>query len=319
MHENRIAIVLGSIAIIISMIAIVLNWRDRQQLTPQSIEEPLSIEISELPDVPLIESQAYSISLPGKLSFAGEDVPLHLPDIRERLDRELHINTYWHTNTIFLIKRANRWLPMIEEVLEQHGIPNDFKYLAVIESGLENVRSPKGAVGFWQILQPTAKELGLEVSRWVDERYDPLKSTEAACKYLKKAYEKFGDWTLVAASYNRGIKGMERAMDNQQATNYYDLMLNEETARYVFRILACKEILERPARYGFKIDQAHLYRPLKFRYVEVSDDINDLVKFALQHQITYKELKWFNPWLQDDKLKVSRGKTYQIAVSLVTD
>lgn len=265
-------------------------------------------------DLPLVNHQASTLSLPKQLSFAGEEVPLHIPEVIERLDREMHINAYWHTNTIFLIKRANRWLPLIEPILAQHGIPEDFKYLAVIESSLENVTSPRNAVGFWQLLKPTANELGLETNRWIDERYDPIRSTEAACRYLKKAYDRLGNWTLVAAAYNRGVRGIQNALENQQVDNYYDLLLNEETARYVYRILACKEILENPSRYGFKVDKTHLYETINYTYVRVSNDINDLVAFAKAQGITYKQLRMHNPWLQDSKLKVGRGKTYLIAI-----
>ena len=216
---------------------------------------------------------AVSLELPDELYFAGERVPLEIPDVRERLDRELHINTYWHSSTIFLMKRANKWLPQIEEILKEHGIPDDFKYLTAIEGGFMNDVSPKNAVGFWQILKSSGRENGLEITKSVDERYDPLRSTEAACSYLKKAYRKFGNWTNVAAAYNRGMNGLQRALNNQKVDSYYDLMLNSETSRYVFRLLAIKEIIEHPDKYGFNIDRQHLYEPEKLRYVEVSNDI----------------------------------------------
>ena len=257
---------------------------------------------------------AISFDLPETLSFAGEPVPLHLADVRERLDKELHINTYWHNNTIFLMKRANRWLPQMEEILKKHGIPEDFKYLPLIESGLMNDISPKDAVGFWQILKSAGKENGLEITREVDERYDPLKATEAACKYLNKAYKKFGNWTVVAASYNRGMGGMERALENQKVNSYYDLFLNDETSRYVFRILACKEIIENPSRYGFKVSPRHLYETEKLLYVEVKETIPDLIAFAKKHNTNYKLLKRHNPWLRDDRLTVKKGNVYTIAI-----
>ncbi len=257
---------------------------------------------------------AVSLELPEELYFAGERVPLEIPDVRERLDRELHINTYWHSSTIFLIKRANRWLPQIEEILKENGVPDDFKYLTAIEGGFVNAISPKNAVGFWQILKTSGRENGLEITKSVDERYDPIRSTEAACSYLKKAYRKFGNWTNVAASYNRGMSGLQRALNNQKVGSYYDLMLNQETSRYVFRILAIKEIIEHPAKYGFNIDQDHLYRPEKLRYVEVNNDIKDLVTFAKKQGINYKLLKRHNPWLRDDQLDVRKNKTYRIAI-----
>lgn len=259
---------------------------------------------------------AKSLPIPDSLFFAEEPIPLTIPDVRERLDRELHINTYWHNNTIFLIKKANRWLPQIEPILKKHSIPDDFKYLTAIEGSFRNDISPKNAVGFWQFRKDAGKEFGLEITKEVDERYDPLKSTEAACKYLKKAYEKFGNWTLVAASYNRGMSGLQRAIDNQKENSYYDLMLNEETSRYVFRILAIKEIIENPSKYNFEIEEEHLYLPEKIKYIEVTESIDDLVTFAKSQNINYKLLKRHNPWLQKDRLSVKKGNKYQIAIPI---
>jgi len=257
---------------------------------------------------------AISFDIPEDVSFAGESLPMNIPDVRERLDKELQINCYLHSNTIFLIKRANRWLPQMEKILREHDIPEDFKYLPLIESNLMNVISPRDAVGYWQILKDSGKEFGLEITDDVDERYDPLKATEAACKYLRKAYEKFGNWTLVAASYNRGRGGVQRALDDQQVDSYYDLYLNDETSRYVFRIIAIKEIVEHPAKYGFKIDSKHLYPQEPLRYVEVSETIKDLVAFAKTQGTNYKLLKRHNPWLREDKLTVKKGARYQIAL-----
>lgn len=265
----------------------------------------------------LAHSNAKSLAIPDSLTFAGEPVPLHIPDVIERLDRELHINTYWHNNTIFLIKHAHRWLPQMEPILKEYGIPDDFKYLTAIEGSFRNDESPAGAVGFWQFKKATAKEYGLEVTREVDERYDPIKSTVAACKYLNRAYKKFGNWTNVAGSYNRGMAGLQRAMTHQNDSIYYNLMLNEETSRYVFRILAIKEIIENPSKYSFNIDEQHLYNAEDVRYVEVTATINDLVQWSRDNGINYKLLKRHNPWLQKDKLTVKRGKVYQIAIPVV--
>ena len=311
--------------LIISLLALAIaigyvrytNERMRELLmqpgSMQRIEQgrmaPADLDASTLQPLPAI-----SFDLPEKLSFAGEEVPMDMPDVRERLDKELHINTYWHNNTIFLIKRANRWLPQIQEILRKHNIPDDFKYLPLVETGLLNDVSPKQAVGFWQILKSSGKELGLEINGEVDERYDPLKATEAACKYILKAKEKFGSWTLVAASYNRGMSGLERAIDNQKVNTYYDLFLNEETSRYVFRILACKQIIEKPARYGFVINKRHLYQPEPVKYITVSTTISDLVDFAKDQGINYKLLKRHNPWLRDDRLTVRKGNSYRIAI-----
>jgi membrane-bound lytic murein transglycosylase D len=257
---------------------------------------------------------AIAFDLPKEISFAGEPVPLNIPDVRERLDKELQINCYLHSNTIFLIKRANRWLPQMQEILRKYGIPDDFKYLPLIESNLLNVTSYRDAVGYWQILESSGKELGLEITKEVDERYDPLKATEAACKYLKRAHTKFGDWALVAASYNRGMGGMERALEDQHVKSYYDLYLNDETSRYVFRILAIKHIIENPVKYGFKIDSRHLYQQEELRYVEVTETVKDLISFSLQQGINYKLLKRHNPWLREDKLTVKKGRVYKIAI-----
>lgn len=257
---------------------------------------------------------AVSFDLPRNVTFAGEPVPMDIPDIRENLDKELQINIYFHSNTLFLIKRANRWLPQMQEILRQYDIPDDFKYLPLIESNLLNAVSPREAVGYWQILKESGKEFGLEINREVDERYDPLKATEAACRYLKKAYERLGNWTLVAASYNRGISGIQRALENQQVDSYYDLYLNDETSRYVFRILAIKEIIRNPLKYGFKVSAKHLYQIEPLRYVEVKETVHDLISFSKEHGINYKLLKRHNPWLREEKLTVKKGKTYRIAI-----
>jgi len=257
---------------------------------------------------------AISFELPKSIAFANEPVPLDIPDVRERLDKELQINCYLHSNTIFLMKRAHRWLPQMEAILRKHNIPDDFKYLPLIESNLLNVVSPRDAVGYWQILDTSGKEFGLEITKDVDERYDPLKATEAACKYLRQAYQKFGNWALVAASYNRGMGGMQRALENQQVTSYYDLFLNDETSRYVFRILAIKEIIEHPEKYGFRVNPAHLYQEEPLRYIEVTETIPDLIAFAKANGSNYKLIKRHNPWLREDKLTVKRGRSYRIAL-----
>jgi membrane-bound lytic murein transglycosylase D len=257
---------------------------------------------------------AVSYDLPAEVSFAGEKAPLEIADVRERLDKELQTNIYLHSNTIFLIKRASRWLPQIEEILKANDIPEDFKYLPLIESNLLNVTSPKEAVGYWQILKTSGKEFGLEITDEVDERFDPLKATKAACRYLKEAYARFGDWTLVLASYNRGMGGMQRAIEDQQVDSYYDLYLNDETSRYVFRLLAIKEIITNPERYGFRINPKHLYQEEKLRYVEVEQNVKSLVAFAKEHDTNYKLIKRHNPWLRDDKLSVKKGKKYRIAI-----
>ncbi len=254
---------------------------------------------------------------PEQMYFAGEKVPLHIPDVRERLDREMHVNLYFHSNTILMLKRAQRWLPTIGEILKKNGIPEDFKYLSLIESSLENAISYRGAVGFWQLMEGTAKELGLTVNNEVDERYNPIKSTEVACEYLKRSYRKFGNWTNVAASYNIGIYGLQRRLDEQKEDSYYDLLLNSETSRYVFRILAVKEIIENDSYYGYKFPASHLYNEEPVKKVVVTETQSSLVDFAHEQGINYKLLKRHNPWLRTDRLTVRKGKSYTIDIPII--
>lgn len=256
--------------------------------------------------------RVYSLTIPDNLTFCGSPVPTFDTDIRERMDRELLVNTYWQSNTMLFHKRANRWFPVIEPILRKNGVPDDFKYLAVIESGLTNTVSPSGAVGYWQILEATAKQYGLEVNSEVDERYHVEKSTEAACKYLKEAYEKFGSWELAAASYNMGMGGISKQVNRQRQTNYYDLILNQETSRYVFRIIAAKLILENPTRYGFHFREKDLYRPEKTYEVKITGPVADFADFAAEHKTTYKIVKLFNPWLREASLSNKEGKTYVV-------
>ncbi len=256
--------------------------------------------------------KVFSLTLPSELSFCEEPVPLERIDIRERLDRELLVNTYWQSNTLLIHKRAARWLPMIEEVLQREGVPEDLKYIPLIESGLTNVISPAGATGYWQFMKETAITHGLEVNGEVDERYHVEKSTAAACRYLKDAHKKFGSWAMAAAAYNLGPGGVNKQVGRQGQENYFDLLLPEETSRYVFRILAIKEILHDPERYGFHIRKKDLYPPYVTRTVEVQGAVPDLALFAKAQGTDYKTLKLLNPWLRDTKLSNTAGRTYQI-------
>jgi hypothetical protein len=258
--------------------------------------------------------KVYALKLPSNLDFSGEAVPLDQPDIRERLDKELLVNTYWQSNMMLLLKRANKYFPTIEPILEEEGVPDDFKYLAVIESALENVRSPKGAKGFWQIMPGTAKEYGLEVNSNVDERYHIEKSTRVACAYLKKAKQRFGSWTLAAASYNRGMYATDRLLSKQLSENYYDLLLNSETSRYVFRILAIKEIMSNPRAYGFIFDAEDLYQPILVRKIGLDTAIGNIAQFAKEQSINYKILKIHNPWLIQNHLNNRSRKYYEISI-----
>lgn len=275
----------------------------------------INIQETESKDTLKNTSKQYEIKalkIPTGINFANESVPVTKPDIRERMDRELLVNTYWQSNSLLLIKRAHKYFPVIEPILKKNGIPDDFKYLALIESGLQNVTSPAGARGFWQIMKATAIENGLEVNNNVDERYHLEKATEVACAYLKKSYERFGSWTLAAAAYNGGNAGISRRLKTQRVTNYYDLLLGEETSRYVFRIVAMKEIMSNTKSYGFKFDKEDLYTLEKTRIVEVDSVINDIALFAQNFGINYKELKIHNPWLRENKLNNSTRKLYQI-------
>lgn len=278
----------------------------------------VSIEREEVEYLQRIDDKynVYSIPTPTKVTFAGEIVPMEDMDIYERMDREMHVNTYYHSNTFLCLKRANRWFPTIEKILAKNDVPEDFKYLALIESGLQNIVSPAGARGFWQFLESTGKEYGLEINDEVDERYDIEKSTEAACIYLKEAYERLGSWSLAAGSYNMGIAGIESEMLRQKAENYYDLLLNEETKRYLFRLLAMKEIFENPEQYGFNVRESDLYPPLEYSIVEVDTAVADFADFAHTFGISYKTLKYFNPWLRQGYLENPEGKSYLIKLPL---
>lgn len=253
---------------------------------------------------------------PAIIDFAGEKTPLNVSDVKERLDRELLVNANLDASTLLIIKRANRAFPVIEPILKQYGVPDDFKYLAVIESGLVNVVSPAGARGVWQFMPDTGKQYGLEVNDLVDERYHLAKSTEAACKYLLAAKNKFGSWTLAAASYNAGLGGVNKQLTFQGVESYYDLLLADETSRYVFRILALKEIMQHPAQYGFNVTPTELYSVIPTKKVEVTASQPDLSVFAKAQGINYKILKIHNPWLRDRKLDVAAGKQYEIEVPL---
>jgi membrane-bound lytic murein transglycosylase D len=253
---------------------------------------------------------------PATVDFAGESAPLQISDVRERLDRELLINANLDATTVLIIKRANRYFPIIEPILQQNGVPDDFKYLAVIESNLMNVTSPSGAKGFWQFMPDTARERGMEVNELVDERYHLEKATEAACRYILAAKAKFGTWTMAAASYNGGMSGLGKKIDEQKVSNYYDLGLTEETSRYVFRILALKEIMKQPALYGFNIYPTELYTAIPTKNVEVDSTINDLTAFAQAQGINYKILKIHNPWLRDKRLLNQSKKKYEIKIPL---
>ena len=251
--------------------------------------------------------------LPAEINFSGEKVPLERWDVKERLDREMLINYYGHANILFLMKMSNRYFPIISERLKANGVPDDFKYLCVAESNLVSTAiSPSKAVSFWQFLGGTAPGFGLRVNSEVDERYNIEKATDAACRYLKQAYSKFGSWTAAAASYNCGQAGYNNRAIQQRTKNYYDLLLPEETNRYMFRILAFKHLLENAEGLGFELKEEEKYQPIQFRLVEVKSSINNLTQFAIDNGTTYKMLQLMNPWLRGRSLTASSANNYQL-------
>ncbi len=256
---------------------------------------------------------AKEIYTPRKLSFAGEEIPLHRIDVFEQLEREIVVNTFYHSQTVLLLKKLPRYFSIIEPILKKNNIPDDFKFLAVAESGLyPTIVSPAGAVGLWQFMKPTAKEYNLEVNNEIDERYNIEKSTQAACDYLNKQYKKYKNWSMVAASYNTGRRNVNIQIERQKTDNYFDLLFNQETARYVYRILALKTILSKPESYGFYVKNT--YPIVKTKKIKITGSVNDFADFAQKHKISYKTLKNFNPWLREKYLKNKKRKTYYIII-----
>lgn len=261
-----------------------------------------------------------SVFIPKEVTFAGEPIPLYRPDVREALEAELMVNTFRHSHTLSIIKKVERWKPFVLEILQSLQVPEDFLYLAVIESEFDNnARSYAGATGMWQIMEQTAKEYKLKMNKDVDMRRDPKLSTEAAGKFLKWGYSNLNNWTLTAAAYNVGVKGMKDRLEDQKVDNFFDLHLNSETARYVYRIIALKLILENPEAYGFFVPDEEKYSPYQFKTVVVTDDIDNLVDFAKKHNTTYKELRVLNPWFNNTstfKLKVPKKDSFEIRIPL---
>jgi len=255
------------------------------------------------------------VDIPNEIYFAGERVPVKNFDVYESIDREILINTYWQSQTLIFLKKANRYFPTIEIIFKEEGVPADFKYLAVAESGLSNVVSPANAVGFWQFLKGTAQDFKLEVNNEVDERYHFEKSTRAAAKFLKKLYDKYGSWSMAAAAYNMGPRNVSKQIERQKSDNYYDLVLGEETGRYVYRLIAYKLILESPESYGFHVKESEKYRPVPYEIVVVDSSIQSIPDFAYSLGVNYKLLKELNPWLRDNKLTNKYKKSYEIKIA----
>lgn len=260
-----------------------------------------------------LPQQIKAVNLDKKFDFAGEVVPINV-DTKERLDRELSVNAYWQSTTLLNIKMSFKYFPIVERILKEQGVPDDFKYLAIAESGLRNVTSSASAKGFWQFMKPAAMEMGLEISDEVDERLHLEKSTMAACAYVKQMHKRFGTWTNVAGAYNVGPTSFARSLAEQKETSYYDLNINEETSRYLFRIIAIKEIVKNPSDFGYYLEDEHKYQPQNLKDIKITSSIPSLTDFAHENGLTYRMLKFYNPWLISSKLTVSPGKEYTIKV-----
>lgn len=290
------------IAIVALVVSIFICATTTNSTPPDDSKQPRAAKLSTI----------YAPPLPDSLSFAGEAAPLDLYYVREALDREIIANTYSHTNTLLYMKRANRYFPIIEPILKKNGIPSDFKYLCVAESGLTNATSPAKAQGFWQFMKATGQSYGLEINDEIDMRNDLETATEAACKFLKKLRNSLGSWTAAAAAYNCGEGGLRSNLNKQDIKSYYDARLNAETARYIYRILALKQIMQHPQDYGFNLRHCDLYPAIPFRTATLSGQNVDLYKFAKDNGTTYKLLRDFNPWLTSDKLTNKGNKSYTV-------
>lgn len=305
---KKIKIVLGVITI--SVIAAYLYYQPnidtRNSDSNLAYASILPIKPSESVDV-LPPQRVHPVRISDDVFFAGEKVPLNDLDVRERFDKELMVNTFWHSNTMLNFKLANKYFEIIDKILVEEGIPLDFRYLAVAESGLRNVKSPAGACGVWQIMKATGKSYGLTINDEIDERYHLEKATKVACDYLNEANKKFGNWALAAASYNMGMPGLQKRLDEQLVDNYYDLFLNTETARYMYRILAYKMVFENTKKFGLNIETDDLYEPLQYEVMNMGGSIKDLAQFAKDHNTTYKMLKVANPWLRAKSLTIQDG------------
>ncbi len=298
-HMQRAPHFLYYIVIIFITFLLVNSFQKREIKKPKNISEKYEIQ---------------ALKLPNDLNLAGERVPLENDDVRERMDRELLVNTYWQSNGLLLLKRTNKYFPILEPLLKKYGIPDDFKYLAVAESGLIDETSSAGAAGIWHFMKKTGKEYGLEINKNVDERYHIEKSTKVAAEYLKKSKARLGSWTLAAAAYNAGNYGVAKQLKNQEVSNYYDALLPDETERYVFRIIALKEVLTNPESYGFKFEKEDLYTLRKTKKIIVDSTITNIALFAKKFGINYKELKTHNPWLRENKLNNKSKKIYEIKI-----
>ena len=304
--DNKKAILIIQIVVLLVGIAAITAIIVGIRALKLAEKRPVSLE--------QIQLRSNDIEFTDDITFAGERVPLEMFNIRERYERELLSTCYFHSNTMLLVKRSSRWFPVIEPILKKYGIPDDFKYLCVAESTLTNAVSPAGAVGFWQFMEATGKEYGLEINKEIDMRYNVEMETEAACRYFLKSYEIYHNWTLVAASFNAGTRRLSKFLKEQKVHSYYDLLLSDETERYIFRILAFKTILNNPEKYGIYVSKNLEYQPFKYKTVVVNESVDSWADFAIEHDITYKLLKIFNPWLRAQSLKVKKGEVYEIKI-----
>lgn len=305
MDNKRVLLTLQIVVVIVGLAALAACILGIRALRIAE-KRPVSLE--------QIALRSNDIEFTDDITFAGERVPLEMFNIRERYERELLSTCYFHSNTMLLVKRSSRWFPVIEPILAKYGIPDDFKYLCVAESTLSNAVSPAGAVGFWQFMERTAKEYGLEINKDVDMRYNVELETEAACRYFLKSYEIYHNWTLVAASFNAGTRRLNKFLKEQKVHSYYDLLMADETERYIFRILAFKTILSNPEKYGIYVSKDLEYQPFRYKVVVVDKSVDNWADFAIEHDITYKLLKIFNPWLHSNSLKVKHGESYEIKI-----
>ena len=304
--ENKIVVIALQIAVLAVGIAAIVACIVGIRALKIAEKRPVSLD--------QIALRSNDIEFTEDITFADERVPLEMFNIRERYERELLSTCYFHSNTMLLVKRSKRWFPVIEPILKKYGVPDDFKYLCVAESTLTNAVSPAGAVGFWQFMEPTGKEFGLEINKEVDMRYNVELETEAACRYFLKSYEIYHNWTLVAASFNAGTRRLNKFLREQKVHSYYDLLMADETERYIFRILAFKTILSNPEKYGIYVSKSLEYQPFKYKTIVIDKSVESWADFALEHNITYKLLKIFNPWLRSQSLKVKKGVVYEIKI-----
>ncbi len=280
--------------------------------TMRAKEDPEAVSSRYEKIVSPFDNKVYAVKIPEKIDFAGEQVPLNDQDVKEHLDRELLVNTYWHSQTLYIMKQYPQIISFIEPILERNRVPKDFEYLCVAESGLQyNALSSSGALGLWQFTKSTGQQYGLTINSEVDERMNYEKSTEAACRYFIEAKNKFGTWTMAAAAYNHGMNGMLDVVKHQKTNNYYDLYLNRETSRYVFRILALKQVLQNPQQYGFFLDAGDLYPEYKYKTVKIDSSVTDLADFAKSQGTNYKKLRELNPWILGYSLTNKERRQYE--------